>query len=158
MATGLGFKNPPSFGDGEKDYEVWKTELEMWVLVTDIKEEKHAIAVTLSLKGQARAIALELDKTKLNSKDGIQFLLQVLDPVFKMNETDICYSVFTNFEKFSRTVENMSKYIIEFERLYNLMKTKAMKLPQAILKFKLLDKAGLEKKRQTTSFNCVQCY
>ena len=78
-----GFKNPPSFGDGETNYETWRNELEIWCLVTDVKIEKQALAVGLSLHGQARAIALELDKTKLNAADGIEFLLNALDPVFK---------------------------------------------------------------------------
>ena len=142
-----GFKNPPCFGDcGGNSYEVWKTELEMWMLVTDIKEEKQALAVTLSLKGQARAIALESEKSKLNSKDGMQYLLSVLDPVFQKNETDISYSIFTQFENFQRSTQTMSEYIVEFERLYNLMKNKSMELPEAILAFKLLDKAGLERR------------
>ena len=59
-----GFKNPPSFGDGTANYETWRNELDMWCLVTDVKIEKQALAVALSLQGQARAIALELDKTK----------------------------------------------------------------------------------------------
>ena len=74
-----GFKNPPSFGDGDK-YETWRNELDMWVLVTDVKVEKQALAVSLSLHGQAKAIALELDKTKLNAADSIKYLLSTLDP------------------------------------------------------------------------------
>ena len=56
-----------------------------------MKIEKQALAVALSLQGQARAIALELDKTKLNAADGINYLLKALDPVFKKNEIDILY-------------------------------------------------------------------
>ena len=78
-----GFKNPPSFGDGQNSYESWRNELKMWELVTDLKAEKQAFAVILSLKGQAKAIALELDKIKLNAANGIEYLLEQLDPVFK---------------------------------------------------------------------------
>ena len=73
------------------------------------------------------------------------YLLSVLDPVFQKNETDISYSIFTQFENFQRSTQTMSEYIVEFERLYNLMKNKSMELPEAILAFKLLDKAGLER-------------
>ena len=139
-----GFKNPPSFGDGETNYETWRNELEMWCLVTDVKIEKQALAVALSLHGQARAIALELDKTKLNAADGITFLLNALDPVFKKNEIDILYTQYSNFEKLQRDGGKISDYIVEFERQYNLMKGKNMALPEAVLAFKLLDKAGLD--------------
>ena len=141
-----GFKNPPSFGDGETNYETWRNELEMWCLVTDVKIEKQALAVALSLHGQARAIALELDKTKLNAADGITFLLNALDPVFKKNEIDILYTQYSNFEKLQRDGGKISDYIVEFERQYNLMKGKNMALPEAVLAFKLLDKAGLDQR------------
>ena len=141
-----GFKNPPSFGDGETNYETWRNELEMWCLVTDVKIEKQALAVALSLHGQARAIALELDKTKLNAADGIEFLLNALDPVFKKNEIDILYTQYSNFEKLQRDGGKISDYIVEFERQYNLMKGKNMALPEAVLAFKLLDKAGLDQR------------
>ena len=87
-----GFKNPPSFGVKETNYETWRNELGTWCLVTEVKVEKQAFAMALSLQGQARAIALELDKAKLNDKDGVKFLLDALDPVFKRNETDKLYT------------------------------------------------------------------
>ena len=144
-----GFKNPPSFGDGQNSYESWRNELKMWELVTDLKAEKQAFAVILSLKGQAKAIALELDKIKLNAANGIEYLLEQLDPVFKKNETDISYSIYTNFDSLERKIDqNIGDYIIDFERLYNLCKNKDMALPEAVLAFKLLDKARLDPKEK----------
>ena len=138
-----GFKNPTSIWGGDK-FET-SNELDMWVFVTDVKVEKQALAVALSLQGQAKAISLELDKTKLNADDGITYLLTALDPVFKKNEIDILYTQYTNIERLERNKEQkISDYIVEFERQYNLMKGKDMALPQAVLAFKLLDKAGLE--------------
>ena len=88
----LDIKTPLHLGNWENSYKMWKQELEMWVLVTDMKKEKQAIAVVLSLKGQAKAIALEIDKALLNAVTGVDYLLSVLDPIFKKNETDILYS------------------------------------------------------------------
>ena len=138
-----GFKNPTSIWGGDK-FET-SNELDMWVLVTDFKVEKQALAVALSLQGQAKAISLELDKTKLNADDGITYLLTALDPVFKKNEIDILYTQYTNIERLERNKEQkISDYIVEFERQYNLMKGKNMALPEEVLAFKLLDKAGLD--------------
>ena len=61
------------------DYETWRNEVEMWKLVTDLKEEKQALAIPLSLKGQARATALEVKAGKLNDKDVMKVLLKTLD-------------------------------------------------------------------------------
>ena len=154
MATG-GFKNPAPFGDNDLPYEQWRTEIEMWQLVTDMKAEKQALAVTLSLRGQAKAIALELEKERLNSEEGMGYLLQELDKVFKRNENDILYHKYREFEKFQRTTETMNSYIIEFERLYNILKSKQMALPEAVLAFKLLDKASLgERDKQLALTAC----
>lgn len=153
-----GFKNPPSFGDKETNYETWRNEIDIWCLVTEVKVEKQALAVALSLQGQARAIALELDKAKLNDKDGMKFLLEALDKVFKRNEIDILYTQYSNFEKLERQKDqNISEYIVEFERQYNKMKSKAMALPEAVLAFKLLDKAGLDQRdKQLALTACAQ--
>ena len=45
------------FGPGIS-YETWKNELEIWRRMTDVDEKKQALAVTLSLQGQARAKAV----------------------------------------------------------------------------------------------------
>ena len=63
-------------------YETWKNELEVWKLVTDVQPEKQALAITLSLTGQVRAKALEIDAAQLNTGDGMSILLTALDPLF----------------------------------------------------------------------------
>ena len=74
--------------------------------------------------------------------------MNVLDPIFKRNETDILYSLFKQFESFERGDKSISEYIVEFERIYNLLKNKDMALPEAVLAFKLLEKAGLDTKEK----------
>lgn len=51
---------------------------------------------------------------------------------------------YKNFDAFKRT-ENMkiSDYILEFDKCYNKAKKYEMALPEAVLAFKMLDKAGL---------------
>ena len=88
----------------------------MWCLVTDLAKNKQALAVTLSLKGQSKAIALELDRDILHSDGGIKYLLDALDPVFRKDETDISYSVYRDFESYEKTnSQSMNDYIVEFE-------------------------------------------
>jgi hypothetical protein len=141
-----GYRNPPVFGD-QDDYETWKNELKMWQLVTDLDVKKQALAVTLLLKGQAKAIALEIDSSELHDANGMTTLLKTLDKAFQKDETDIAYSVYTNFESLQRLEgQSMSEYIVEFERLYNLCRKHNMELPDAVLSFKILDKAGLPQK------------
>ena len=43
-------------------YEVWRHELDLWELITDIEKKERAVAVVLSLTGQARKIGLSIEK------------------------------------------------------------------------------------------------
>ena len=143
------FKIPPSLGP-ETVYETWKNELEVWKLVTEVKKEKQALAVTLSLTGQARAKALEIDVAELNKADGMDVLLKALDELFLRDEIDLAYSAYSNFESFKKGESvSMNDFIIEYERRYNVCRRYQMEYPDAVLAFKLLDNANLsEKERQ----------
>jgi hypothetical protein len=79
------YKLPPKF-DG--NYDVWKNELSMWELVTDLDEEKRALAVGLSLEGKAREVVLGISARTLNSEDGMKILLEALDEVFQKAAID----------------------------------------------------------------------
>lgn len=152
MATN--YKNPPKFEDG-MTYERWKNELAVWELVTDLEAKKRALAMTLTLTGRAREAALEVPAADLNKDDGIATLLKTLDKVFEKEKIDNSYEAYKMFDKYARTNEAISEYIVEFERRYNRCKKFEMPLPDAILAFKLLDGAGLDlRERQMAMTAC----
>jgi transposase InsO family protein len=93
---------------------------------------------------------VEIDVEKLCDKDEIQTLISELDKIFLRDNVDIAYEHYTKFDKYERgDGQDMSSFIIEFERKYDLCKKSEMTLPDAVLSFKLLDSAGLsEKDRQ----------
>ena len=144
------YKTPPSLGP-DTIYETWKNELEVWRLITDVKPEKQALAVTISLTGQTRAKALETDVAQLNTGDGMSILLTALDTLFLQDEVDLAYTAwYSDFERL-RNGEDMSMgdFIIEYERRYNICSEYKMEYPDSVLALKLLDNAGLsEKERQ----------
>ena len=59
MAEKTNYKNPPILSD-KKGYDVWKNEISMWQLVTDVDQKKQALAVTVCLNGRDREAALKL--------------------------------------------------------------------------------------------------
>ena len=138
------YKIPPTLGP-ETAYDSWKSEIAMWRLVTDLKPEKQALAVTLSLAGQARQKALEISVDDLNKDTGMKTLLEALDKIFLADEVDLAYAAYTRFDQFKKCDEmTMVEYINEYERLYNQCRQKhAMTLPDAVLSFKLLDSSNL---------------
>ena len=142
------YKIPPTLGP-DTNYETWKNELEVWKLVTDVKPEKQALAVTLSLTGQARAKALEIDVAQLNTGDGMDILLAALDNLFLQDEVDLAYTAYSDFEKLRKGQDmSMCDFIIEYERRYHICRKYKMEYPDSVLAFKLLDNAGLSMKER----------
>lgn len=141
------FKNPPSFDPKLMTYETWKNEIEVWKLVTDLDANKHALAVSLSLKGNARDVAMEITAADLAKETGMETLIASLDKVFKRDDKDKAYEAYKNFDSYHKPDEmSMSDYIMEFDKRYNKAKKYEMTLPDAVLAFKLLDNAGLSTK------------
>lgn len=149
------YKIPPKLGENIS-YETWKNEIEMWRLVTDLKESKQALAIALSLTGKARDTALEIKADDLNQDEGVTTLLKKLDLVFQKDTIDSAYEAYTKFEQF-RQSENMSMgdYVAQFELLHTKTSKHDMSLPDAVLAFKLLDKTLLsERDRQLALTAC----
>ena len=58
MASGS-TKVPALFNDNEMDYEQWKKDINLWMVLTGLDKRKHAIAVHLSVTGCARKATSE---------------------------------------------------------------------------------------------------
>ena len=74
-------KSPPRF-ESEEAYEVWKNDIKIWCLLTDLDVKKQALAIHLSLTGRARVATSELQVAVLNSESGVDKLLEKLDELF----------------------------------------------------------------------------
>ena len=139
----VNYKIPPTFSE-ESNYGVWKNEVDIWRLVTDLDKKKQALAVALRLSGKPREVALEIPSGSLNADDGMTVLINTLDSVFLTDEHDNSYLAYTQFEQFRKLSDMcMNDYIIDFERLYNKTKKFNMELPDTVLAFKLLDSCQL---------------
>ena len=142
------YKIPPALGP-DTLYESWKSEIEVWRLVTDLEKKRQALAVTLSLSGQAKAKALELNVTDLNSDTGMDKLLEALDSLFERDKIDLTYAAYVKFDSYKRDIDTpISEYIIEYERRYNQCKKYDMVLPDPVLSCKILDGANLSQKER----------
>eukprot|EP00971_Amphidinium_carterae_P351780 6492279-Amphidinium_carterae.1 len=64
-------KVPPSWNpaDARYPFTVWRQDLELWLIGTDLEEGKRAGAIALQLHGEAREIARQMDPNRL--KNGI---------------------------------------------------------------------------------------
>ena len=60
------FKTPPTF-NSDTPYEIWVKEIKLWAICSKVDKKEQAPAVALSLSGNARNAALEIDIEELNT-------------------------------------------------------------------------------------------
>lgn len=136
-------KNPPCFED-ENSYEKWRKDIEIWVKLTDLKENKQALAIHLSLTGKAREISSEISVDVLSQDDGVSQLTKKLDEVFLLDKEKRAFMAYQEFERFKRPSDmTIGDYISSFERLYFKFSQYDMKLPDAVLAYRLLESCNL---------------
>ena len=81
----------------------------------------------------------ELGSDGLNVENSIKVLLDFLDKDFKVNELTQAYENYINFERYKKCADET---VTKFETLYNRCASDELKLPPAILGFKLLENSG----------------
>ena len=139
--------NPPDFKS--KSYERYKRELEAWKQVTEVDKKKQGIAIALSLpeeheSGIREKVFDEIDLGVLNADDGLAKLVEFLDQKLGKDELSDSLKKFEDFEDFCRdSKQSIVEYIANFDQKYNRLEKLDMKLPPAILAFKLLRKANI---------------
>ena len=158
MSQGNSYKNPPRLKE-EKDYDIWRNEISMWALLTDIDKKKQALAVVLSFEENSRYrdSALTLSTAELNVDHVLEKLLAFLDKEFRKNVIDRSYAAFLEFEE-CRLVDgsSMTEYINSFEMKYKKASAYDMKLPDAVLAFKVLENTGLNQTEKRLILTAVK--
>ena len=143
MAMNNNYKAPPRMTE-DSSYERWKKEVALWEIFTELKEEKRAAAICLSLSGRARDASLELPIEDLSAKDGVLRLITKLDSLFLKDIDQRTYIAYDNFEKFKRHYGmNITDYIIEFEKLNHKIQEFKIVLPDQVLAYRLLKNADI---------------
>ena len=80
MTSGHNCKTPPIWTD-DKSFDNWANEIDLWLVLTDLKKEKRAPSIVLALQGRKRDVAREIPLAELNRVDGVQVLLAKLKSI-----------------------------------------------------------------------------
>ena len=112
---------PPSW-ENDKSLVVWKSELDLWKMVTDLTEQKQGPAIVLTLTGRKREVAMELSAEKLSAEDGLNKVLNVHSKAFAKEKCDALYEVYETFESIQRGDKDMTSFIDEFEKAISKIK------------------------------------
>ena len=138
-------KVPPKF-ENELDCENWKKDIDIWCELTELAEEKRALAVHLSLSGKTRMALSELTLSELKNKDGIKKLIEKLDELFLPDQGRRQLTAFNDLYNLRRKEEDMTDFISEFEHKYYRYKQEEMDLPESVMAFMLLASCDLSGK------------
>lgn len=136
-------KNPPLLDDLE-NYEQWKEDVLMWKEITDLSANKQALAIHLTLKGQAKEVANQVPTEEKKKENGLEILLNKLDEAFLKEPERRKFMAYQDFEECVRK-EGMSicEFMREFDTKYFKMKAKNMSLPDEVLAFRLVKNCKL---------------
>ena len=101
------YKNPPVFNSASKPYNRNIEELNAWCVITDVVEEKKAVAVALSFpeddpSGVRDKIFNELKLKELNRADGMTKLKTYLIKLFQKDELTEVYERYIQFARYER--------------------------------------------------------
>ena len=83
-------RNPPLL-ENYKAFDEWEKSIKLWQLITDLKPEKQASAIVLSLKGKARETVLQLPYEEIAAADGVNKIVSKLGTLFmrRMKSTQL---------------------------------------------------------------------
>ena len=120
---------PPTLNCIE-EFEDWLHETEIWQCLMDLEVEEQGPAIYLSLDDKIRKTCSDIKVKDLNSKDGVNILINKLKSLFAKDINQAAFLAYDKFESFKRPVEmNIVDFINKFEKLYNNIKKYDMELP-----------------------------
>ena len=136
--------------------EKWKSELELWALITELDKKKRGPVVALTLTGRKREIkALEIKAEDPNKDEGLKTLLDKLKLSFGHDETDRIFEAYSKFESINRGSKSMVEHFQEFERQNDELTSMGIKLPTEVLACKILYCAYLDVKKQQMALSAT---
>ena len=142
MASSV-IKNPPVL-DNAEIYEQCKEDVPMWKEVTDLSKNKQALAVHLTLKGQAKEVVNQVSTVDMKKDDGLQILLNKLDETFLKEPERRKFMAYQNFEECLRKDGmQVCEFMREFDTKYYKMKAKGSELSNEVLVFRLVKNCRL---------------
>ena len=145
--------NPPDLNKCI-NYESYKNELLAWESATDVDKKKRGVAVALSLPVDhpldiRSKVFSEIATADLNKDDGLKTLIAFLDQELKKDDLTDAIEKWEDFEEFTRSKDqSITDFISQFEQKHNKLQKKDIKLPPAIVAFKLIKAAKISKEER----------
>ena len=142
MATASYTKAPPALSNS-KSYGDWKKLIKIWKEVTSLDKSKQALALVLSLEGEAQDAALQIESTDLSKDEGVDILLNRLDKLYNKYISEK-YAALEAFETYRRPATlSIRDFMTEFDKRYFKIKSLSTTMSDDLLAYRLLKAANL---------------
>ena len=152
------YKLAPVLNDNT-NYIDWCKELDVWVKLTELPEEKKALAIFSSLRGKAKKAALQLEVKDLKLRGGVIKLEEKLDTAFSKDKKKASYDDYEKFERFKLSNEmSLAEYTTEFEELFYCLEKYEINLPPVVLAYRYLNSANLKEVQSTIVRTTISDY
>ena len=142
-----------SFNDWLFDIEIWRESVK-----ERITEKKVGSFLYQHLRGKAQeTVRNEIASKDILSDNGAKLIIECLTKCYKKDESRHQYVTYDTFVKFKRPANMAIKdYLVEFNLLYNKVKSFAGNLPDAVLGYSLLENANLsDEKKEICRATCA---
>ena len=134
---------PPLLSETE-DFSRWLKLVKIWCAGTNMPPDKRASVITMNLQGKYQDVDIEMDETETNCHDGVKNILKKLEETFLGDSKYLAYEKYLNFERIKREQrEDMSSYILRFERVIKDLQSINLNVEDGILALKLLSPSNV---------------
>ena len=138
-------QGPPLLGKA-KSYESWKTELELWLEITNTKKEHIGITIALSLPNECQfgedikdRVLENISRERLKETEGYKHILDFLDKELGKNKIVDKFERFKEFVFCKKSTEQgIEEYIRMFDCKVNRLKAVGQTIEGDIITFMLL--------------------
>ena len=132
----------------DMQYEAWVKEVNLWSICCKLDAGEQGPALALSLSGNARQAAMDIDTSVMKSDGGLQAVINKLDGLYLKDVNQRIYVALKSFERFKRTEEtSMDDYLNQFDLRYNKLKAHGIVLPDVVLGYRMIESANLTQNR-----------
>ena len=117
----------------------WCQELDVWIKLTELPEEKKALAIFSSLSDKAKKVALQLEIKDLKVRGGVTKLKEKLDKAFSKDKKQATYQAYEKFERFKRSNKmSLADNTMAFEELLYCLEKYEIKIPPVVVAYRYL--------------------
>ena len=117
----------------------WCQELDVWIKLTELPEEKKALAIFSSLSDKAKKVALQLEIKDLKVRGGVTKLKEKLDKAFSKDKKQATYQAYEKFERFKRSNKmSLADNTMAFGELLYCLEKYEIKIPPVVVAYRYL--------------------